>query len=85
MGVDKGSCARLRGFSMPAWTKNTDRYPEPHRKYLVQRYGWRFVGTPCYGMHTPWWVAAVADHKEVEPVNMLDDDKWIVLDEVAGG
>lgn len=66
------------------WTLNTTKYPEPHAKYLVKRDGWIFVATPCYGMHAPWWVAAIGPAlpygtREVDPVPMLDTDEWVPL------
>lgn len=71
-------------------TENTTKYPPPHAKYLVSRDGWYFVATPCYGMHSPWWVSAVCAGSietspttcEAAPVPMLDTDKWVPLTEV---
>lgn len=57
-------------------------YPPPHTRYLVARGGYQFVATPCYGMHSPWWVAMVTD-AEVHPVAMASGDTWIALATVA--
>ena len=53
--------------------------PKPHQKYLVQRDGFVFTATPCYGMHAPWWVVMTMDG-EAPPVPMKDSDKWRLLD-----
>ncbi len=56
-------------------------YPPPHNKYLVQRGHYLFVATPCYGMHSPWWVPMI-HNGEVEPINIESSDKWMKLDAV---
>lgn len=44
------------------WTKNSDKKPPPHARYEVRRAETGpFVATPCYGMHTPWWVPITVD------------------------
>lgn len=60
-------------------TTNSDRKPEPHRRYLVLRSGRWFVATPCYGMHSPWWVPS-GPLKDGDPVGMEDGDQWIPMD-----
>ncbi len=58
-----------------------ERQPEPHRRYMVQRGQRQFVGTPCYGLHAPWWVP-MEPEGEGDPVAMEDGDQWIVMSEI---
>lgn len=57
------------------------KYPPPHSQYLVQRGRSLFIATPCYGMHSPWWVPD-SPTGETEPINILADDKWMPIDQV---
>lgn len=64
------------------FTKVADAYPPPHAKYMAQRKGYIVTATPCYGMHSPWWVVMTMEG-EVEPVNMETTDLWIPLKEIV--
>jgi len=63
-----------------------ERHPAPHAKYLVCREGKLFTATPCYGMHTPWWVSGImtnedgGQHGEATPCRMRDSDEWMDLE-----
>ena len=60
--------------------KIPERYPPPHNKYIVERNGIIFTATPCYGLHSPWWVVRVMGKEyEAPPEPMLDGDMWISL------
>ncbi|KRT69340.1 MAG: hypothetical protein XU15_C0011G0166 [candidate division NC10 bacterium CSP1-5] len=62
----------------------SDLHPEPHRKYIVLRDGLLFTATPCYGMHSPWWVVKTMGHSsgdEAPPEDMQPNDEWWYLDE----
>ena len=70
-------------------TSVKDKYPPPHTKYLVNRGGFYFTATPCYGMHNPWWVVRIMNEDysyppayEVPPVSMNEDDYWMPISEV---
>lgn len=54
------------------------QHPAPHARYLVKRGLYFFIATPCYGMHSPWWVPMTHD-KELEPIDIEPTDKWIPL------
>ena len=54
------------------------RHPPPHAKYLVRRGEFLFTATPCYGMHSPWWVVRTMGG-EADPIGMNDYDEWEVL------
>ena len=60
------------------WHRVADRMPPPHRIYLVRREGvGEFHATPCYGLHSPWWVPRNGFTKEEsEPINMEQEDEW---------
>lgn len=60
-------------------TKIFDIHPPAHEIYKVFRQGiGEFHATPCYGMHSPWWVPRNGFTKtESEPIPMDDDDLWI--------
>ena len=67
------------------WTAVSEQHPAPHAKYLVRRDRWRFVATPCYGMHAPWWVPATCGDlslQESEPIGMVVTDEWVALDDL---
>lgn len=71
--------------SHEVWQAVKQQHPPRHAKYLVRRDSWRFVATPCYGMHAPWWVPASCNtlgYKEDEPIHMQDADEWVPLDSV---
>jgi len=55
--------------------------PTRHARHFVERDGRCFVATPCYGMHEPWWVAMAATG-EVQPVAMLETDRWLPLEKL---
>lgn len=74
----RASSPRLPDPAGEQWRMNKDRRPAPHARYLVKRGHYTFVGTPCYGMHAPWWVP-MASSGELEPINMEDTDEWIGL------
>jgi len=58
--------------------KVNERHPPAHCKFLVNRKGWHFIATVCYGMHNPWWVPR--DHeKELDPIEMEDIDEWLEI------
>jgi hypothetical protein len=57
-------------------------HPPPHARYLVERNGRHFVATPCYGMHSPWWVPMTPDG-ESEPISIEGTDKWMPLDKIV--
>lgn len=60
--------------------KLSEKYPFSHSRYVVVRDGVFFTATPCYGMHSPWWVVRVmSDRYEDEPVPMLASDEWYPL------
>lgn len=66
------------------WTKVTDSYPPPHAKYTVKRGDYApiyFVATPCYGMHSPWWVPSTPQG-ETDPINIESIDSWRPIDEI---
>ena len=68
------------------WIRCSEKHPPPHAKYLVNRDGWHFVATPCYGMHHPWWVAATAgesNQREADPVPIRDGDEWVAIAALA--
>ena len=56
-----------------------DEHPVPHRKYIVLRKEYFFTATPCYGLHTPYWVVTTMNG-EAPPVNFHNDDRWWPLD-----
>jgi len=58
------------------WTLAKDGHPPPHKKYLVQREGIPALCTPCYGMHSPWWVEKTLTGKELEPLQIQPTDLW---------
>ena len=63
--------------------KLSEKYPEPHAKYVVIRDGVVFTATPCYGTHSPWWVVRVmGDTYEAKPEPMIERDEWYPLAEL---
>lgn len=52
--------------------------PPAHARYLVGRDGQFFTATPCYGMHSPWWVVLTMAG-EAEPVPMREGDEWLPI------
>lgn len=62
-------------------TAVSEKQPEPHCRYLVQRDQRQFVGTPCYGLHAPWWVP-MGPEGEGDPVTMKDGDQWIAMSKI---
>lgn len=58
------------------WRTVAGSQPPPHAKYLVKRDGVLYTATPCYGMHSPWWVGRVLGAHESEPTGMRPDDEW---------
>jgi len=60
--------------------KEKEGWPEPHRRYVVMRNRNWFVGTPCYGMHGPWWVPSTPNG-ETEPISMDIGDRWQRIEE----
>ena len=63
--------------------KLSEKYPEPHAKYVVIRDGVVFTATPCYGTHPPWWVVRVmGDTYEAKPEPMIERDEWYPLAEL---
>lgn len=62
-------------------TKVKDKHPPPHATYLVEKNNYYFVATPCYGMHSPWWIPMTHD-KELDPIQILEIDAWISLEEI---
>jgi len=71
---------------MENWmTSVEEQSPDPHEKYLVLRNGVFFTATPCYGLHTPFWVVTGWDGKEnVCGNNMQNTDKYIKLEKLLG-
>lgn len=65
-----------------AVTTVVEQHPPPHTIVVVNRRGWYFTATPCYGMHVPWWVVKTMG-SEAEPVPMLDDDEWMSVPAVS--
>jgi hypothetical protein len=60
--------------------------PRRHERHLVMRNGFLFTATPCYGMHSPWWVVRTMSDKncgEVDPINMLDTDQHMTLNDAV--
>lgn len=57
-----------------------DGYPERHQKHLVRREGRIALCTPCYGMHSPWWVEMTLEGNELEPINILPTDEHAAYD-----
>lgn len=57
------------------WIKCSEEHPAPHGKYQVRRDGLIYTATPCYGMHSPWWVVKTM-HGEAVPTEILDSDEW---------
>ncbi len=57
------------------WTLVSLAAPPPHRKYIVGRNHQKFIATPCYGMHEPWWVPTTPTG-ESEPIKMEYTDRW---------
>ncbi len=57
-----------------SWISVDDEMPAPHARYRA----WRkdighFDATPCYGLHSPWWVPRNSVTKEEsEPISMKD-------------
>lgn len=64
----------------PATARVGDRQPAPHQRYVVIRDRVVFTATPCYGMHSPWWVETFSSGQNLEPVAMQDGDLWVELD-----
>lgn len=62
-----------------SWSKISEAHPKPHARYLVRREEYVFTATPCYGMHSPWWVPRSMAGGEHDPVEMKDDDEWSPL------
>ena len=58
-----------------------DKMPKPHARYRVYRDDMEpFDATPCYGMHSPWWVPRNAFTKEEsDPISMEKADCWSTL------
>lgn len=60
-------------------------HPDPHAKYVVVRDGLVFTATPCYGMHSPWWVVTTMGDgvhtDEAPPVPFRPDDRYWPLAE----
>jgi hypothetical protein len=54
--------------------------PPAHERYVVLRNGCLFTATPCYGMHSPWWVVATMEG-EAPPVPIERTDAWAPLEE----
>lgn len=61
------------------WTTITEQQPPPHQQYLVCRENKFFTCTPCYGMHSPWWVTLIIQGDEADPTPMKIDDRWCLL------
>lgn len=59
-----------------------EEHPEPHKKYIVLRDGNFFTATPCYGMHTPWWIVTTMTGED-KPVEFKNFDKWWPLEEFS--
>lgn len=64
-------------------TKCSDKHPPPHAKYTVHRDGLVFTATPCYGMHSPWWVVRTMEG-EAPPVSIMPSDEWELISEAEG-
>lgn len=60
------------------WTKVADRHPLPHARYEVRREDvGRFIATPCYGLHEPWWVPLIASVFAPEiTIPFSETDEW---------
>lgn len=65
-------------------TAVSEVFPPTHTRYVVRRSGCFFTATPCYGMHSPWWVVLTMTG-EAEPVPMKENDVWTPLEEFTKG
>ena len=65
------------------WTKVTERHPPPHAEYLFKcDDGRTYIGSPCYGMHAPWWCIQENGHSVVLNDRGVSLVEWFPLSEV---
>lgn len=59
-----------------------NHYPEKHKAFVVKRLGLYFTATPCYGMHSPWWVIQYPFGESINEATtaMRDGDEFWPLD-----
>ena len=65
------------------WIDISEKKPPPHERVLFQcTNGEIYHGTPCYGMHAPWWIADTSLFKGEAIVlnDTLTVDQWAVIE-----